>query len=184
VYGRGTATPSPETAPLTPISSYGYGKLAAEEALRFLGRAAGLRVAVLRAANPVGRWQTNLAHGVISVAIRAARAGEPITLFGGGHQVRDFFDADDLALAIIRAADDTSYDIGTWNVGSGIGTRVIDVVKMVEETVGQPIAINHHPKRTIDVEYAVLDCTLAREQLGWTAQTPLFQSIRRLVANS
>lgn len=157
VYGRGDGTPFAETAALAPISSYGYGKVAAEEALGFLGRSAGLRTAILRAANPIGRWQSGKAHGIVSVAIRAALSGSTITLFGGGLQVRDFFDADDLAAAIIAAADDIRSEGG----GSGVGTRVIDVVRTVERVTGRPVALDMHPARLADVPYAVLDCARA-----------------------
>ncbi len=179
VYGRGTGVPFVETDPLAPISSYGYGKVAAEEALRFLGRSAGLRHAILRAANPIGRWQSNAAHGIVSVAIRAVRSGAPVTLYGGGLQVRDFFDADDLAAAIVAAADDPR-DEGVWNVGAGKGVSVIDVVRAVEEVTGLTAALEMRPWRAVDVPYAVLDCTRARRELGWEATTPLGESIARI----
>jgi UDP-glucose 4-epimerase len=182
VYGRAEGAPFPETAPLKPISSYGYGKVAAEDALRFLGRTAGLRHAILRAANPVGRWQSNLAHGIVAVAIRAARSGSTVTLFGGGRQVRDFFDADDLAAAIIAAADDARAE-GVWNIGSGVGTQVIDVIRLVEEVTGQSIPLDMRPGRAVDVPFAVLDCARARRDLGWTATIPLRESIVRIAAD-
>ncbi|KAA2235247.1 NAD-dependent epimerase/dehydratase family protein [Salinarimonas soli] len=183
VYGRGDGTPFLETAALAPISSYGYGKVAAEEALRFLGRSTGLRTAILRAANPIGRWQSGKAHGIVSVALRAALSGSTITLFGGGLQVRDFFDADDLVAAIITAADGTRNE-GVWNVGSGVGTRVIDVVGTVERVTGRPVALDMHPARSADVSYAVLDCARARADLGWSATIPLEESIARMAASA
>lgn len=181
VYGRGKGTAFVETDPLEPISSYGYGKVAAEEALRFLRRTSGLRYAILRAANPIGRWQSSNVQGIVSAAIRAAQTGSSLTLFGGGLQVRDFFDADDLAAAIAAAGVD-SREAGVWNVGSGVGTCVIDVIRLVEEATGRPIEISMLPGREIDVPYAVLDCGRAEADLGWMATFELRESIARIVA--
>jgi nucleoside-diphosphate-sugar epimerase len=120
-------------------------------------------------------------QGIVSAAIRAAQTGSSLTLFGGGLQVRDFFDADDLAAAIAAAGVD-SREAGVWNVGSGVGTCVIDVIRLVEEATGRPIEISMLPGREIDVPYAVLDCGRAEADLGWMATFELRESIARIVA--
>lgn len=177
IYGAGHTAPIPESAPLAPISAYGYGKLAIEEAIRFLGRTKGLSHAILRVSNPVGRWQVNRTHGIVTVALRASKSGEALNLFDGGSQVRDFLDADDLAEAIIAAADARGFSAGTWNIGSGVGRSIVEVVDTVSEVTGRRVARNSLPKRAVDVPYAVLDCTKAKRDLGWSATTQLADTI-------
>jgi UDP-glucose 4-epimerase len=180
IYGSEGTAPRSETAPTTPISGYGLGKLLAEEGLRFVSRTRDTRYAILRVSNPVGRWQTDARQGIVGVALRAARDGASIRLFGGGTQVRDFVDADDVAEAIVRAAIDRTHDAATWNIGSGIGVSVIDMLGRISKLIDRPIAIEHAPARAIDVQHVVLDCRKVARDLGWTVETPLEHSIASL----
>jgi UDP-glucose 4-epimerase len=180
IYGPGGTAPKDEAAPTRPISGYGLGKLMAEEGLRFIGRTRGTPHAILRVSNPVGRWQTDARQGIVGVGLRAARDGVPVRLFGGGVQVRDYVDADDVAEAILRAAADRTHSAATWNVGSGVGVSVIGILARISEVIGRPIAIEHAPPRPIDVPHIVLDCRKVAEELGWTAKTPIEQSIAGL----
>jgi UDP-glucose 4-epimerase len=180
VYGREGTEPKTETSPARPISSYGVGKLMGEEALAFVGRTKGSPFAILRVSNAVGRWQTSTTQGIIGATLRAARDGVPIKLFGGGLQVRDFVDADDVAEAIYAASLDTIHQSATWNVGSGVGIAVRDLVDSVAQMIGRPIAIEHAPPRALDVPHVVLDCSKVARDLGWAAKTSLDHSISSL----
>ena len=180
VYGPHGNAPKSETDPTNPISSYGAGKLMAEETLRFVGRTRGTRYAILRVSNAIGRWQTSDKQGIVGVALRAARDGAPVRLFGGGKQVRDFVDADDVAEAIYQASIDTDHLAATWNVGSGVGTSVRDLIESISGLIGRPILIEHAPARGIDVPYIVLDCRKVSQDLGWTAKTSIDRSISSL----
>ena len=180
VYGPHGNAPKSETDPTNPISSYGAGKLMAEEALRFVGRTRGTRYAILRVSNALGRWQMSDKQGIVGVALRAARDGAPVRLFGGGEQVRDFVDADDVAEAIYAASLDTTHQAATWNVGSGVGTTVRDLIENISRLIGRPISIEHAPARSLDVPHIVLNCRKVSQDLGWTAETPIEHSISSL----
>jgi len=180
VYGAGHKRPVDEMIKPEPISPYGYGKVATEECIRYLARTRGLNFAILRVANPVGIWQSNPRQGIVSVALQAALDKKPITLFNGGTQVRDFIDADDLAAAIVAAADARYYRNKTWNVGSGIGHRVREVVELVEAVSRQKIEILNVEGRSVDADYSVLDCSAISQDLGWQADTSLDESIGRI----
>ena len=180
VYGREGTAPKPETSPTKPISSYGVGKLLAEEALAFVGRTKGSPFAILRVSNAVGRWQTSTTQGIIGAALRAARDGIPVKLFGGGTQVRDFVDADDVADAIYAASMDTAHPDAAWNVGSGVGLAIRDLVDSLSQMIGRPIATEHAPPRALDVPHVVLDCSKVARDLGWTAKTSLDRSVSGL----
>ena len=68
-----------------------------EATLNLLSAAEGNSVTILRIANPIGRWQLGRKHGFVTTAVQAGLAGKPLTLFGSGTNVRDYFDADDFA---------------------------------------------------------------------------------------
>jgi UDP-glucose 4-epimerase len=150
----------------------------AEKALEFVGRTTGLPYSILRVSNASGRWQTSNVQGIVGIALRSVRDGSPVQLFGGGGQVRDFVDADDAAEAILAACL-SEHESSTWNVGSGKGISIVDLIKRISEIVGRPILISHAPPRKVDVPHLVLDCRKIARELNWTATTTLDQSIER-----
>jgi UDP-glucose 4-epimerase len=177
VYGRTGGTPVPEDGPTWPISGYGLGKLMIEQALAFVGRTRGLAYNVLRVSNAVGRWQNNNAQGIVSIALRAVRDRTPIDLYGCGSQVRDYVDADDVADAVLSACLDRRHVDRIWNVGSGIGRSVAEMIRLVEGVTGRPVPIRHFPARPIDVAAIVLDCSRIRRDLDWVAGRPIEATI-------
>jgi UDP-glucose 4-epimerase len=179
VYGDSSELKS-ESSPTKPISPYGLGKLLAEEALSFVGRTKGNPYAILRISNAVGRWQTSETQGIVGVALRAARDGVPVRLFGDGMQVRDFVDADDVAEAIVLACRDKEHRAVLWNVGSGQGVSIANLMTILPQIVGRPVQIERAAARSFDVPHVVLDCRKLEHDLGWAATTPLNDSISRL----
>ncbi len=177
VYGHDGATPKSEISATNPVSPHGLGKLLTENVLGFLGRTEGVPYAILRISNAVGRWHSSQAQGIVGAGLRAARDGTPVRLFGGGGQVRDFVDADDVAKAIYAASLDTKHSAAIWNVGSGVGISMIDLMRRLAEIAGRKIAIESAPPRSVDVPYSVLDCGKIGRELGWKATTPIERAI-------
>lgn len=182
VYGYASREPTPETFPSAPISGYGLGKLMIEEALRFIGRTRGTRFSILRVANPVGKCQISTEQGIVAIAIRAVLSGQPVTLFGGGTQVRDYVDADDVADAIVAAGEDRSHDGSTWNIGSGVGVSVSEMMDLIGAVVGRPVSVVHQPARPVDVPYIVLDITRVSTELGWRPMRSIRETVTRVYA--
>jgi UDP-glucose 4-epimerase len=180
VYGRIQPPRADETTPCEPISGYGLGKLMIEEALRFTGRTAGLHYAILRVSNPVGLHQTSNDQGVVSIALRSALHGQPFRLLGDGSQIRDYLDADDVADAILTCIDDDRHTDGLWNVGSGIGRSVRDVLDLVERQTGRRMRIEQLPARPVDVPRIVLDCSKIERDLGWRTRRGLDGVVGRM----
>jgi len=178
VYGKtNSSEPIPETWPLNPISPYGMGKVMQEQALAFFGRTAQLDYAVLRLANPVGVFGQSQSQGLVTAALRAVAADIPLTLFGDGSHVRDIFDADDAADAIMRATLTRAHSGATWNVGSGKGYSNLEVIRMVERVTGQQVRLDRQLAREADVPYVVLDTTRVGSDLGWAATRDLQDTI-------
>lgn len=173
VYGRSDRLLTDEGTPCEPISGYGLGKLMIEEALRFTGRTAGLPFAILRVSNPVGHHQTSTDQGIVPIAVRAALQGHAFRLLGDGSQIRDYLDADDVADAIVACIDVTAHTGDVWNVGSGIGRSVLEVMAMVEQQTGRRLRIDQQPSRAVDVPRIVLDCRKIKHDLGWVARRDL-----------
>jgi UDP-glucose 4-epimerase len=178
VYGRTDLAPIPETAPLRPISPYGLGKVIIEQCLRFCGETAGQRYFILRASNALGRWHRNPEQGLAMAVLRAISSGTPLNIYGDGTAVRDYIDADDIADAIITVvAAAPKSDV--WNVSSGIGYSVLDVVDMIERVVGKRPEITFSTNRKVDVSSAVLDPSKMLRDFGWKAKTPLLGALKK-----
>jgi len=172
VYGITGSAPTPETAPTEPISAYGINKLTIEKYLslyRYLHR---LDYAVLRLANPYGPFQTaHRRQGVVAALVQKALVGEPVEIWGDGTVTRDFLHVQDVVeamLAVLR------YDgpERVFNVGSGIGRSVNDIVADLEGLLGRDLAKTFRGGRRADVPVNVLDVALIQRETGWSPRIP------------
>lgn len=172
VYGPDAPLPTPEDAALNPISWYGVQKLAVEKYLSVYRLLKGLDSFALRVSNPFGPHQTNPKQGLVGSVIRHALKGTPVDIFGDGEVIRDYVYVADVIGAILAAAtiDDPSVP-RVYNIGSGIGRSVNDVVRAVQEVSEKPIAINRQPSRPMDVAKSILDITRAEKYLSWRPHT-------------
>ncbi|MEM7546024.1 MAG: NAD-dependent epimerase/dehydratase family protein [Pseudomonadota bacterium] len=182
IYGASHGTPIPESAASEPQTSYALGKHMIEQLLHYQSSRGKIRPTILRIANPVGQWQLGGRHGLVSAAVTAARSGAPLSLFGDGANMRDYFDADEFASLLADLATDPNCPDGTFNIGSGIGLTERDVFDAVETELNVSLQIDQKPARGFDLPYAVLDIALARRELGWNPKVPLAQTIGKLDA--
>ena len=180
VYGEPERSPILETDPTRPMSPYGASKLAFEGAMRWYG-SYGLRSVALRYFNVAGASVVNgedhepETH-LIPNLLRAARSGQPVTLFGDdyptpdGTNVRDYIDVTDLADAHIAALELTATNepgIEICNLGSGGGFSVRQVLAAAEGVVGHAIAHSFGPRRAGDPPMLVASNERAATILGW-----------------
>ena len=169
VYGNGYKRPMKESDNCEPMSPYGFGKLMTEQSLSYLHRSRGTKIAILRVANPVGKWQVGLRQGLVNVVYQSLMLKEPLKIFGTGAELRDYIDVDELAQLIIKVAS-MDFDLETWNVGSGVGTATIQLVEKIESFLGIEGEKVFLPRRPVDPESAVLNCEKIEKQLGWKAR--------------
>lgn len=196
VFGIPERLPLDERSPKRPISPYGRSKLAAEWLLEDFGHAYGLRSVVLRYFNAAG---ADLAHGLgelhqpethlIPLAIAAGRGDGPLHLFGGdfdtpdGSAIRDYIHVCDLAEAHLLALDHLLAGGGSddFNLGSGSGISVRELVQAVEAELQGPVPLHQAPRRPGDPAALVSDSQKAASVLGWQPQC---SSLERIVADA
>jgi UDP-glucose 4-epimerase len=171
VYGDAAQLPVAETSAPRPLSPYAEAKLAAEETCAAAADAGQMAAACLRFFNVYGARQDPSSEysGVISRFMAAAVAGEPVTVYGDGHQTRDFVYVGDVVEAIVRALQRPLSGASVLNVGSGTPTSVLDVLGRLEELAGGPIARRFAAARTGDIRDSRADAGRARWVLGWAA---------------
>jgi len=177
VYGPNVPLPTPEDASTNPISAYGVTKLAIEKYVGMYSASLGLASVILRLSNPYGRFQhARNNQGVISVFINRIRNGQDIEIWGDGNVIRDYIHIDDVCDAFLRVAD-PALRRGLYNIGTGRGYNLLDVVRTIERVTGQKARLKHLPSRTVDVDASILDIRKAGDELGWRPLVSLEEGI-------
>lgn len=171
VYGPTRASPLDEEHPTHPISAYGAGKLAVEKYLPlFPGPMTGVS---LRLSNPFGPYQLRgTPIGVIAGFARAMAGGEAVRIWGDGSVIRDFLDVEDAADAILAAADPARTPAGVFNVSSGVGRSLNEVLEALVEVSGVEPVVERTPGRPFDVPAVVLSHARLTEACGWRPTRP------------
>ena len=190
VYGEPASAPVTEDAPLQPISPYGETKRAFEAMLEWYGRAYGLRSISLRYFNAAGASASNgedhdpETHLVPNV-VAAALGMRELVLFGDdyptpdGTPIRDYIHVADLADAHLLALEATASGTGAeaYNLGSGRGFSVREVLTVAEAIAGRPIAHRIGPRRPGDPPVLVASAERAASVLGWRARRGSLEEI-------
>ncbi len=168
VYGDAARVPVGEDDPAYPVSPYGVTKLASEHIARLYGKADGAPVVALRYFTVYGpRQRPDMAF---SRFIDAAIAGRPLPLLGDGGQSRDFTFVADAVDATVRAMGATP---GSYNVGGGSRASINEVIALLEDIAGRPLASERGPAARGDARHTWANTTRCREALGWKPTTPL-----------
>lgn len=182
VYDHAAEMPLPEDAPLAPATPYGASKLATEHIVRDYAHAYGLSATCLRYFNAAGATADG-SHGesrrveshVIPLLMDYALGRRPkFMVFGtdwptaDGSCIRDFISLDDLASAHLLALDrGRAGACAFYNLGTGTGTSVWEVVRTARAVTGLPLPVEEAPRRDGDPAVLVADSRRAREELGW-----------------
>ncbi|UCF67310.1 MAG: UDP-glucose 4-epimerase GalE [Acidobacteriota bacterium] len=193
-YGFPRTPTLAEDHPQQPVNPYGATKLAAERLLNDRDAAGLGRFAALRYFNAAGA-SADGRHGehhdpethLIPLAIRAALGqGSPLTVFGtdwdtpDGSCIRDYIHVDDLASAHYRALEHLleGGESDVWNLGTGRGSSVIEVIETVGRLCGTPVPHEIGPRREGDPQTLVANADKARRDLGWE---PAYRELAALV---
>lgn len=187
VYGNNERAPLREDEPILPVNPYGWTKAMMEQILRDTAAAnPAWSVALLRYFNPVGAHPSgrigedpsgipnNLMPNITQVA---AGRRELLRVFGNdyptpdGTGVRDYIHVVDLALGHVKALEKVLRDRGAeaYNLGTGRGYSVLELVRAFEETTGVSVPLQIEPRRPGDVAVSYADPSKAERELSWRA---------------
>lgn len=182
IYGIPNQVPTPETAPTNPITAYGISKLAIEKYLSLYEYLYGLEYRVLRVANPFGPYQlAQKSQGAIAAFVRQALTSKPIEIWGDGSVTRDYVYIDDVIEALMLAA--THGGGGRiFNIGSGEGRSLSDIVVALDGLLGFEIPVEYRPSRRVDVPVSVLDGAFAASDLGWRPRTKFEEGLQATIS--
>ena len=196
VYGEPPVTPIPEDSPFAPVSPYGESKAMVERVLGELDKYRAVRSVVLRYFNACGaepEAKLGERHDpethLIPLLFRAAISGQPVQLFGDdyptpdGTCVRDYIHVGDLASAHIAALDHllAGGASSQFNVGTGRGNTVLEVLRAVEEVCGRPVPYTVAPRRDGDSPSLVANSRKLQETLGWK---PVRSDLKQIVRDA
>ncbi len=193
VYGMPKRVPIPESEPSAPVNAYGESKVMVEKLLEWFDQIHGVRSVCLRyfnasGAEPKGRVgedhepETHL----IPLLFRAVQTGKPVTVFGDdyatpdGTCIRDYIHVTDLAQAHIAAVEALCAGGASnkFNVGTGHGFSVKEVLCAVERVTGKKVPFVMGPRRDGDPPLLVADSTRLQQEVGWK---PKYSDLQKIV---
>lgn len=185
VYGEGASPdnsvlPFREESKAQPKDNYGTNKLSVEYHLDLYHQNYDLPYIALRYPNVYGPRQNSKGEaGVIAIFTASMLANEPTRITGDGEQVRDFAYVEDIARANLLAL--TSDKVGIYNVGTGVPTSINTVHDYLTEITHYDQPPTYIPRPVGEVLQTYLDSSKAERDLGWRAQVPLEEGLRRTV---
>jgi len=180
IYGDADTVPTPETAPIEPISHYGTSKRAGELYFELYGRLYGLGYTILRYANVYGPRQNPKGEaGVNAIFANMMLRGQNPTIFGKGDKTRDYVFVGDVVEANVRALEAGDGEI--VNIGTGVQTTDQEVYDAVAAAVGYEEPPIYGDERAGDVRHSCVDPSKARDVLGWEPTVEFREGVRRTV---
>ncbi|WP_067824357.1 NAD-dependent epimerase/dehydratase family protein [Nocardia inohanensis] len=166
IYGAPAHQPMTEHTPDAPPHPYAASKLAAEFAVTAQAHAGDLTATVLRLPNLAGGNDTDPTR-LIPRTLTAAATGTPLQINGDGTTLRDYLHITDAAAAFPAALHRPGRPAARYNLGTGRGTSIMDVIAAAERITARPIPRHHNPAAP-EPAALVIDPTLARTELAWT----------------
>jgi UDP-glucose-4-epimerase GalE len=196
VYGIPHTSPILESFPIAPVNPYGESKVMVETLLKWFDLIHGLRSVCLRYFNASGAdpdgglgEEHNPETHLIPLMLRAAATGRPLTVFGDDYDtpdgtcIRDYIHVNDLADAHIRAVEAllAGAPSDQFNVGTGRGHSVLEMLRGVEEATGQKPPYTIGPRREGDPPALVANADKLRCALGWE---PRYTDLRDIISTA
>jgi UDP-glucose 4-epimerase len=190
VYGEPQSIPVDEDHPKLPVNSYGESKLMFERILEWYGRAYGLKYISLRYFNAAGASESlgedhhPETHLIPNVLKAALGKDNPVPIFGtdyptkDGSCIRDYVHVVDIAQAHVLALENLEKrPARAYNLGSGQGYSVLEVVEAARKVTGLVIPVRVSPRRLGDPAVLVASSERAKSELGWKPKFPELEVI-------
>jgi len=178
VYGKDAPLPYSEgSLGSAPASPYGASKLACEVLLNMYHALGKLETVNLRLFSAYGPdLRPDLVPHLIASAILQ---GKPFTLFGDGSSVRDYIEIRDVLEAIVAACQ-AKESYAALNIGSGVGTTLLELIELLQKHLGRKAELVYKPPVQGELRAAVPDISLAREKLKWEPRVGIDEGMARL----
>lgn len=183
VYGNNGMVASRESDPTKPMNAYGAHKLLIENYLRVYASSRRLDYRVLRLSNPYGPLQqVSKGVGLVSAVIESIKSNTCIEIFGDGENQRDYIYIEDAVKAITSAMKHKG-EYRIFNVGSGEGKSINQIIEIVEKVMGRDVQRIFKPARSFDVRKSILDISLAKVELQWHPECEIYDGITKTIGN-
>lgn len=184
IYGNVDMETVAEVTPLSPLSYYGAGKAAIENFISAYCHQTRNKAIILRPSNVYGPGQQyREGFGLIPTIFNNLVEGKAITVWGEGKTVRDFLYIDDFVdfcCALLKSnVIEAGRNLEVYNVGSGVGYSVEEILRTVESVTGKEIARVQKPARAVDVQRIVLDSSKAARNFSWNVQVGLESGLKK-----
>jgi UDP-glucose 4-epimerase len=161
-----------------PVSPYAIGKLTIEHYLRYFNRKFNLPTLTFRISNPYGERHSPVnRQGVIPIFLHHIANDEPITILGDGSMVRDYLYVGDVAELVASTFKEAKEPL--YNLGSGQGVSLNQLLETIKSVTGKNVSIEHRPKPPTFVQKVVLNTTKFQSEFGLVPKTPLEEGIRK-----
>ncbi|MBT3603488.1 MAG: NAD-dependent epimerase/dehydratase family protein [Candidatus Latescibacteria bacterium] len=156
IYGPQSGRIAEDTLP-QPFSPYGITKLATEHFLNYFREHANIASDIYRIGNAYGpRQPVNNPQGVIALWMKHILEGSEIQVYGDRQTLRDYIYVEDIAQLMTHSLHDTDSS-ETYNLGTGIGVSILDLLNVFIDTIDQPFQYKVHPRRSFDNTSVILD---------------------------
>lgn len=176
LYGDDAPMPTGEDSEPAPLSPYGASKWAAEAYVKTWGLASGVPNAVARLGNVYGPRQSPHGEaGVVAIFTHKLYMGERPRLYGHGTPTRDYVYVGDVVSALRAAAGRA----GTYNVATGVETDVMTIWNELREASGADVEPELADLREGELKHSRLDAGRAQRELGWKAEVPIRDGLRK-----
>jgi UDP-glucose 4-epimerase len=176
LYGDEAPRPTPEERIPAPLSPYGASKWAAEAYVNTWSLSNGVPHAVCRLGNVYGPRQSPHGEaGVVAIFSHHLHAGRTPTLYGHGTPTRDYVYVEDVVRALLAASGRR----GTYNIATGVETDVNSIWMALRAAAGVVADPELADLRPGELRHSCLDVGRAERELGWRAEVPIEEGLRR-----
>ena len=181
-YDGKKRTPIAESDPLGPINPYGASKLAFEHAMSAYSHSFGMEGTALRFFNVYGPGDEQPdTTRAIPMWLKAALAKKPVPYYWKGKQKRDYIFVEDVARAMMLAEEKGRDGFRVYNIGSGKGMWMIDILKKIEKLLGYQLVLKDLGERHGDPKYAIADTRKIQKEIGWKPEVNLEEGLRQTI---
>jgi nucleoside-diphosphate-sugar epimerase len=170
-----------------PLCMHAVHKLAVEQYLGVYAHVYGMRSTVARLTNPYGPGQPEgrVTYGIVNRLVHLALEDKPLVIYGDGAQQRDYIYVDDAVDALMLMGSTEGAEGRVYNVGSGVGTRLVDMAhRITREAGGGRLEFVNWPPLAERIETGdfIADISRIGSDLGWRPRVSVADGLRRTIA--